>query len=164
MSFRAPGGTMARDATKATGGKPKAAPKKRGKSTKSKAPPMPRSEAPKRTGRPPVQVDVKVLEGLAKISCTYAEMAAILDVSENTLERRFGPRIKAWAESGKSSLRRAQWKAALAGDRTMLVWLGKQMLGQRDNRDSEIRVAVEDIPNRTDAELEAEAKALGLVK
>lgn len=152
---------MARDATKATGGKP--GPRK-GKSTKSKAPPLPRSEAPKKTGRPPVQVDVKVLEGLAKISCTYAEMASVLGVSENTLERRFGARIKEWAEHGKSSLRRAQWKSALGGDRTMLIWLGKQMLGQRDNRDSEIRVAIEDIPNKTDAELEAEAKALGLTR
>ena len=36
---------------------------------------------------------------------------------------------------GKASLRRAQWKAAQDGNPTMLVWLGKQMLGQRDKQE-----------------------------
>jgi hypothetical protein len=30
-------------------------------------------------------------------------------------------------------LRRLQWKGAEAGNPTMLIWLGKQMLGQRDS-------------------------------
>jgi hypothetical protein len=34
---------------------------------------------------------------------------------------------------GKVSLRRAQFSAALAGNKTMLVWLGKQWLDQRDH-------------------------------
>lgn len=33
---------------------------------------------------------------------------------------------------GRASLRRAQFLAALKGDRTMLIWLGKQLLGQTD--------------------------------
>lgn len=37
-------------------------------------------------------------------------------------------------KEGKMSLRRLQWKSAQAGDRTMLVWLGKQYLGQTDKQ------------------------------
>jgi hypothetical protein len=34
---------------------------------------------------------------------------------------------------GKVTLRRLQWDRAQAGSDTMLIWLGKQLLGQRDN-------------------------------
>ena len=36
------------------------------------------------------------------------------------------------AEGGKVSLRRAQIKLAESGNATMLIWLGKQLLNQRD--------------------------------
>lgn len=146
-----------RDAAKTT--KRAAAPRAR-KSTKSRAKNLPRSETPAKTGRPQVAIDVGQLETLAKIGCTYPEMAAVLRVSEDTLTRRFAAKIKGWHEAGRSSLRRAQWKAALSGDRTMLVWLGKQELGQRDKADSRVEVA--DVRKLSDEELEAEAKAMGL--
>ena len=34
--------------------------------------------------------------------------------------------------NGRQTLRRLQWQAANEGNSTMLVWLGKQLLGQRD--------------------------------
>jgi hypothetical protein len=36
-------------------------------------------------------------------------------------------------ESLKQSLRRAQIKLALSGNAVMLIWLGKNLLGQSDN-------------------------------
>ena len=33
----------------------------------------------------------------------------------------------------KVVLRKAQWEKAMAGDTKMLIWLGKQHLGQKDN-------------------------------
>ena len=33
----------------------------------------------------------------------------------------------------KLALRKAQWEKAMAGDVRMLIWLGKQVLGQKDN-------------------------------
>ena len=81
---------------------------------------------------------LKALRGLGKINATHVEAAAALDVSRETLERFLGKHKKAEEafESGKSdgriSLRRAQFKAALGGNPTMLVWMGKQLLGQRD--------------------------------
>lgn len=115
----------------------KARTKTRAGKTKSRAKNAPRDQCPKPTGRPVVQVDLEQLDHLAKIGCTYAEMAAVLKISVDTLSSRFSARIEQGREAGKSSLRRAQWKAALGGNPTMMIWLGKQELGQRDLRSVE---------------------------
>ena len=93
------------------------------------------------------------LKAMVQIQCTAAECCNILDMDDNTLDRRlkergeggFGDFFKKHGDEGKASLRRAQWKAAIAGQPTMLVWMGKQMLGQSDkatveNLNYEIRV------------------------
>lgn len=77
------------------------------------------------------------LERLALIGCTLAEVAAVFGVTERTVKTRMqeAPYREAWERGfarGNVSLRRRQFKAAMEGDRTMLVWLGKQRLGQRD--------------------------------
>jgi hypothetical protein len=38
-------------------------------------------------------------------------------------------------EEGRMSLRRLQWKKAQEGNTTMLIWLGKQYLGQSDKQE-----------------------------
>jgi hypothetical protein len=35
---------------------------------------------------------------------------------------------------------RAQWKSAMAGNTTMQIWLGKQLLGQRDRHEVDAQV------------------------
>ena len=102
------------------------------KSTKSRATNLPRALAPKATGRPPISIDEDQLRTLARMNCTNAEMAAVLKCSPDTLERRFAATIKAERDAGCASLRRSQWKLALAGHPTLLIWLGKQHLGQKD--------------------------------
>lgn len=95
-------------------------------------------------GRPRIEFDLDVVKGLAEIQCTYAEIAAVCQVSEDTITRRvaedadFAEAIKRGREVGKESLRRVQWRLALRGHPTMLVWLGKQALGQRDRIDTVI--------------------------
>jgi len=83
-------------------------------------------------GRPLKQVDEKLVKDLASIFCTMDEMAAIVGVSVDTLERRYAEAIKRGRETAKSSLRRLQWKAAKKGNTSILIWLGKQYLGQRE--------------------------------
>jgi hypothetical protein len=85
-----------------------------------------------KTGRPLKNIDPRQVEQLAAIQCSYAEMAAVLGCDPSTLTKRFSQAIKKGRESGKSSLKRAQFKAALGGNATMLIWLGKQYLEQRD--------------------------------
>lgn len=92
-------------------------------------------------GRPRKEINIDQLEEMVKIQCTAEECASVLGVSSDTLDRRlkeegfagFAEFFKKYSDDGKSSLRRAQWKAAVEnGNPTMLVWLGKQMLGQSD--------------------------------
>ena len=96
-------------------------------------------------GRPRVEIDIDKLRNMVRIQCTAEECAGVFECSVDTLDRRlkedgykgFADFYKRYSDEGKSSLRRAQWKAAQDGNPTMLVWLGKQMLGQRDKQEIE---------------------------
>lgn len=70
---------------------------------------------------------------LASIGCTDREIARWFDVDENTLRYNFSDILEKGREDLKHSLRRAQIKSALGGNATMLIWLGKNLLGQSDN-------------------------------
>lgn len=69
---------------------------------------------------------------LAKLHCTYEEIANILDISKGTLTNRFKQVIQKGYEDVKRSLRKKQLELARSGNVTMLIWLGKQYLGQTD--------------------------------
>ena len=83
-------------------------------------------------GRPRKDLDHKILRGLAEIQCTMIEIASVLNVSVDTLERNYADIIRQGKERGKSSLRRAQYKKAMEGHPAMLIWLGKHYLDQKD--------------------------------
>lgn len=69
---------------------------------------------------------------MALIGCTVSEIAAVAGVSKDTIERNFAAQLALGRERGKRSLRRMQWKSAKSGNVKMLIWLGKQLLGQSD--------------------------------
>jgi hypothetical protein len=89
-------------------------------------------------GRPAKQFDLEVVEGLAALQATDAEIASVLGCSKSTLsahkarDASFRTAIKRGREHGKASLRRLQWRAAQAGNITMMIWLGKNWLAQTD--------------------------------
>jgi len=97
----------------------------------------------KKMGRPKLKIDQDMFESLCQIQCTEAEIAGALKVSPDTILRwckeiyneTFAEAFKKLSADGKSSLRRAQWKAALNGNSTMLIWMGKQVLGQVDKNE-----------------------------
>ena len=70
---------------------------------------------------------------LAQLGCTTKEIARWFDVPENTLKDNFRIIIEKGREDLKQTLRMAQIKLALGGNAVMLIWLGKNMLGQSDN-------------------------------
>lgn len=72
---------------------------------------------------------------LAKIGCSYAEMASVLNCDPSTLTRRFAQAIKEGRDDMHTSLRRWQYLAAKKGSTGMLIWLGKQHLGQTDKQE-----------------------------
>lgn len=93
--------------------------------------------------KPYIKIDWQQVKSMAAIDCTQKEIAAVLDVCEDTLERAsLRENKKPWKEwyaenrcVGNVSLRRHQWKQAESGDKTMLIWLGKQRLGQNDRHE-----------------------------
>jgi AraC-like DNA-binding protein len=101
--------------------------------------------------RPLKTIDADVVTALAKIHCTYEEIAAVVGCSTDTLKRRFADRIEKGREAGKASLRRLQFEKAEEGNPTMLIWLGKQHLGQAD----ESRIKVGNLDDLSDDELKA---------
>lgn len=82
--------------------------------------------------RPEKDVDEKVVLALAQRHCSVREIAAVVGVSEDTLYRRYAAVIKKGRADARWRLRDRQWQSAMAGNTTMLIWLGKQMLGQSD--------------------------------
>lgn len=97
-------------------------------------------------GRPLIEIDEEKFEKLCFIHCTLEEISGFFNCSEDTVERwckreykmNFAVIYKQKSSRGKISLRRWQWRRAEEGDKTMLIWLGKQELGQRDKLDNQV--------------------------
>ena len=89
-------------------------------------------------GRPPVPIDWDIVRRAAMLHCTPSEIAALMGLSEISLIQRkeFPSVYKLGWERGKMSLRREQFRRAmnpsLPGSTSILMFLGKQILGQRD--------------------------------
>ena len=83
-----------------------------------------------------------ILQSLCKIQCTLEEVASALDVSEDTIGRHikkeygmtFADYYKKHSVGGKISLRRIQFNLA-KNNVSMAIWLGKQWLGQTDQKE-----------------------------
>ena len=82
-----------------------------------------------------------VLEDVTKfasIGCTLDELAMFAGVTVRALERRLQTDKTFWAayQEGyldvRRALRRTQLRVALQGDTKMLIWLGKQLLNQKE--------------------------------
>ena len=69
---------------------------------------------------------------LAKLGCSIEEMSDWFGVPSNTIKYNFSDIIAKGRSETKQALRRAQIALALKGNATMLIWLGKNMLGQQE--------------------------------
>ena len=109
---------------------------------------MPRTYKPtgNPTGRPKTAINKVEFEKLCAIQCTLEEIAGWFGCSHDTIERwchqEYGDRFaNVYAQKrsiGKTSIRRRQFQVAEKGNTSMLIWLGKQYLGQRET--AEIKV------------------------
>lgn len=86
-------------------------------------------------GRPRKKIDKAQVKKLASYNLSVAEIGAVLGCSADTLQRRYAAPMAEGRLLGNFSLKRKQMEMALAGNPTMLVWLGKQNLGQSDKRE-----------------------------
>ena len=82
-------------------------------------------------------IDIEQVFELARIQCTDDEIARVLKICKKTFQRAkaradVAEALECGRMSGRASLRRMQLKAAEEGNATMLIWLGKQWLDQKD--------------------------------
>lgn len=91
---------------------------------------------------------IETFKGLCKIFCSREEICQVLRVKDEDLDDycslyladdipkpepiTFEDAFEVYSAEGKVSIRRTQYQLALDGDKTMLIWLGKQHLGQLD--------------------------------
>lgn len=96
-----------------------------------------------KAGRKKIEIDWHEFDKLCQLQCSLREIASWFECSEDTIERRvkevhsidFADYFDQKRGKGKIALRRKQYEVALSGNVTMLIWLGKQYLGQSDKQE-----------------------------
>jgi hypothetical protein len=95
-------------------------------------------------GRPRMDIDVEELKRLCRLNCTMEEIGAFFGCDKKTIERRYAEEedfqqaIDQGRGLGKLSVRRKQMQIMDEhNSAAMAIWLGKQILGQRDTRTSQ---------------------------
>ena len=96
----------------------------------------------KKVGRPKTEINLEELQKLCTLNCTMPEIASFFNMPLRTLEDRFKndtdvrTAIENGRNKGKLSVRRKQLQIMdETNNATMAIWLGKQLLGQRDKHD-----------------------------
>lgn len=95
-------------------------------------------------GRKQIKINWNLVKQYLKAQCSAEGIAGIIGVSRDTLYGRcpkdlgigFDELRQEMRETGKELLRKTQFDLAVQGDKAMLIWLGKQYLGQSDKTDS----------------------------
>lgn len=113
---------------------------------------MPRKPTGNPTGRPLTDIRKEEFEKLCAIQCTKPEIADWFRCSEDTIDRwcyrEYGVSfavIYAQKRSvGRISLRRRQFQTAEKGNASMLIWLGKQYLGQTERAEVAINQSMDE--------------------
>jgi hypothetical protein len=94
----------------------------------------------KKSGPKERPIDWQIVDALLGVGATCTDVAGILDMSTETLDRRVKREKKIDFQKyrdlkmGKmrGNLLKKQYDVAMTGNVTMLIWLGKQYLGQSD--------------------------------
>jgi hypothetical protein len=97
-----------------------------------------------KTGPKEKQVDWNTVAELCHIHCTMDEISSVIGYDLKTIEARclednklkFSEFYRQKRDGGKMSLRRMQYTSAQTNP-SLLIWLGKSWLGQRDKPEDE---------------------------
>ena len=97
--------------------------------------------------RPKAKIDWKIAGELITAGCDGVQVAAYFGIHPDTLymacekelKMGFSAYLQTKRATGDAMLLKTQFELALKEkDRTMLVWLGKQRLGQREKQDTDL--------------------------
>lgn len=85
---------------------------------------------------PKKEIDEKIVRAMAFAGSPTTEIGEYLGIPESTIRRRCGEILTKVRARRHTRLRQLQWKAAKNGSTAMMIWLGKQELGQSDKIES----------------------------
>ncbi len=96
-----------------------------------------------------MKIDWQAVGEMLQAHCDGAGIAETMGIHSDTLYRRckedlgvsFSEFAAAKKSEGKNLLRMKQFEVAMSGDRTMLIFLGKVMLGQKETAVNEIELS-----------------------
>lgn len=116
--------------------------KPKGKKPRADKPPL-EVNPPQGKFRPVKPIDWKLVDTLLISGCLGNEIAAHFDMHPTTfynrVEQQYGMSFTNYSSEkrskGESLIRHKQFEVAMKGDKTMLVWLGKNKLGQKETED-----------------------------
>jgi len=80
-------------------------------------------------------VNPRFVRVLASYGCTENEIAGLFQCDQSVISKRFGIQYHKGREHMKCRLRKKQIQLAMKGNLGMLVWLGKQYLGQSEKQE-----------------------------
>lgn len=94
-------------------------------------------------GRPKIEIDWDVVDVMLEYGATCVDIAKRFTISEDTVQRKVAEKHKMLFSEYKDSkfsgtlqkLRQKQLSEALAGNTALLIWAGKQFLGQSEKKD-----------------------------
>lgn len=103
-------------------------------------------------GRNKKEVDPDQVRSLARLGCTWDEIASVLAIARGTFsarmkEKKYRDAYDRGIAEGNTSLRRAQYDAAVGGNATMLIWVGKNRLNQSDRVETKNETTIHDDSN-----------------
>ena len=86
-----------------------------------------------KVGRPKLNIDGDKISKWISYGATVREIADAENCSEDHIHTVFRDNITKGKAQRNIRLRKAQFELALSGNCSMLIWLGKQYLGQKDS-------------------------------
>ena len=102
-----------------------------------------------KVGRPKLNIDGDKISKWISYGATVKEIADVENCSEDHIHIVFREKITKGKFERNIRLRKAQIELALSGNCSMLIWLGKQYLGQKDTPD----LTKESLPTGFDIQL-----------
>jgi len=82
--------------------------------------------------RKKLELSEQTVAGMAYVGASNVDIAEFLGCSEATIRGRFCEITTKQRAARRIKLRQLQWRLAEKGNATMLIFLGKQELGQKD--------------------------------
>ena len=85
-----------------------------------------------------ISPDPDKIQMLASFGCSITEIAKYFRIDESTVRKNYKDELETGRESLKVKLRQLQWDHAARGNTALLIWLGKQYLGQTDRKEIDL--------------------------